>query len=639
MPAFFDIFDTLVCRRCGGPDAVLWLAGEELLRRRLISVDAGTFAKVRRSAEARLYSRKPDGPGTTIEEIYALLEDAGVLAPGSALEALEVEIELEITFCEAVPGMPEHLAEVRRSGPVVFVSDMYLREATILNILQRCGLWKEGDRLLVSSEAKLWKKDGRLFRRAMELCQARASECCHHGNDRVVDIDGAAKASLPSRFIGQANLNAREAYWDALGPVSNGLGSSIAGASRLARLEVAKENPDRARLAEVAVSVAAPPLIVFVLWLLQRAWADGVDRLFFLARDGQILLRIAEQLAPRLGVEMELHYLHASRQSWFLPSLLTFETARFDWLLRVSRSLTVEQMLLAAGLAKEEMGVALPGGISAEATAIESGSWTNTGRALLEDHSFQEFLMHVAGSRRQVVRSYFEQSGLCSEKNCALVDLGWSGSIQRMGQAILGTDALPAYYFGLRSEQTPPGALAYLGPQFQPRLEQIVQLVEGFCFADHPSVLGFDDENGSIRPRFAENDATLAIKAWGLGVFQDTLVKVARRMELSAPRVSGASALQEAVVQHLFSVNESPSLIEAAVLGDQPWEDGVGNLKTFAPRAKPISLIDLVLHQFPKYKQKRTRAQWPSASVCRSSILVKVGWQFLKLLKKIRRKF
>ena len=65
--------------------------------------------------------------------------------------------------------------------------------------------------------------------------------------------------------------------------------------------------------------MAGPLLTAFVAWVLQEAKAQGVRRLYFVARDGEVLMAVAQILASRLGGP-ELRYLFGSRRAWLAPS-------------------------------------------------------------------------------------------------------------------------------------------------------------------------------------------------------------------------------------------------------------------------------------------------------------------------------
>jgi hypothetical protein len=74
-----------------------------------------------------------------------------------------------------------------------------------------------------------------------------------------------------------------------------------------------------------------------------------LNRLYFVARDGQILQRIAVNLNALLGWVIELRYLHASRQSLFLPSLTALDGAAIEWLTEQARFKTLGAILFTGG--------------------------------------------------------------------------------------------------------------------------------------------------------------------------------------------------------------------------------------------------------------------------------------------------
>ena len=77
----------------------------------------------------------------------------------------------------------------------------------------------------------------------------------------------------------------------------------------------------RARL--VVSGVAGPVILAAAAWTLLSAQRDNIDILYFVARDGEILLAVAQLLQQELGLaaEIECRYLYGSRQAWHLPAL------------------------------------------------------------------------------------------------------------------------------------------------------------------------------------------------------------------------------------------------------------------------------------------------------------------------------
>lgn len=89
----------------------------------------------------------------------------------------------------------------------------------------------------------------------------------------------------------------------------------MAGISKAARLSF----PDHPQYA-FAADLIAPSYVPFVYRLLKESSAHAIKRVFFLARDGYILYRIAKHLQS-LFSDIELKYLFVSRSSLYLPGL------------------------------------------------------------------------------------------------------------------------------------------------------------------------------------------------------------------------------------------------------------------------------------------------------------------------------
>ena len=63
-----------------------------------------------------------------------------------------------------------------------------------------------------------------------------------------------------------------------------------------------------------------PILFDYVWWILYQAQQRGIQRLYFLARDGYLLREIAQQFCARFGLKIECRYLYCSRAALRMPS-------------------------------------------------------------------------------------------------------------------------------------------------------------------------------------------------------------------------------------------------------------------------------------------------------------------------------
>ena len=90
--------------------------------------------------------------------------------------------------------------------------------------------------------------------------------------------------------------------------------SLLAGIERTARI-VGGNTP----IITLAADFVAPAYIPYVIYIMQRARQRGIKRLYFLSRDGYILMKAAQALKGY--DDIEIHHLFVSRHSLLLPYL------------------------------------------------------------------------------------------------------------------------------------------------------------------------------------------------------------------------------------------------------------------------------------------------------------------------------
>ncbi|MGH9181865.1 MAG: hypothetical protein ACRDY5_09140, partial [Acidimicrobiales bacterium] len=313
-----DVFDTVLVRRVGHPDGVFLLLGRQQAARQLTALAPEAFARARKDAQNRAHAahRERVSHGHILAELGWALS----LTAAQVEDLRSCELAIESAIMTAVPGAASWLDQLRdkAGGRVVFVSDTYFPAAFLRSLLEEQGMWQDGDGLYVSCEAGREKHTGRLLP-VMARREGVARRLVHHyGNDAVADVSAARRAGVRATLVAEANLNRYEEILDRWRLPTGGLASLMAGASRLARLSVPAASDIDAAIRDVTAGVIAPTLVAYVLWVLADAARTGVRRLYFVSRDGEVLLRVARRLVDRTGspAGLELRYLHGSRQAW-----------------------------------------------------------------------------------------------------------------------------------------------------------------------------------------------------------------------------------------------------------------------------------------------------------------------------------
>ena len=264
-----------------------------------------------------------------------------------------------------------------------------------------------------------------------------------------------------------------------------------------------------------------PALSCFVEWILERAGAEGKQRVYFLARDGYLMYRMAKQLCARRGLPVECRYLYGSRYAWRVPQYhrdwegcvdkLCLGGLRVNFLVMMQRAglITEEALDIAAGYWPELSGEALWAAVREEIPYIRLGGWKDR---LREDRGLRAAVEEKSRKAFTAAAGYLKQEGLTDPVPYGLADSGWVGSIQQTLEALLkcAGDAdrrLSGYYYGLYSLPAGADPSAYQTWYFSPRrgLREKVYfnncLFECVFSSPEGSCIGYETApDGSYRP-------------------------------------------------------------------------------------------------------------------------------------------
>lgn len=362
------------------------------------------------------------------------------------------------------------------------------------------------------------------------------------------------------------------------------LGARLAAAAQAARRQVRAGCEHERAIRDVAAGVAAPLLVAYVLWLLEDARARGIERLYFLSRDAEILLDLARILAPRLGLAIELRYLYASRRAWLGagPDAWPWDNAVPD--------LTVADVLDQLSVAPEAVADDLAGlGFERLDTRLDSA-----GRRRLRTFLLASGLL--AGdcpARRddgRLLHDYLDQEGMFDGVPKAVVDLGGHGTQHAALCNFLeqnGEPPCPLYLFwgepydgwswmDLRRCFHFDGADETAGLQPMSHV-----MMEAFCSAEHGTLTGFRrDATGRALPVLG-SDRTEVLAAWGLPLLRETLAAFARSFDPAgiARREVDCTAnprLRETLTRLSDAFWLAPRAEEARAWCRFPWDLGDG---------------------------------------------------------------
>jgi predicted HAD superfamily hydrolase len=515
----FDVFDTLITRPVTRPVDLFRLLAVEVLGRDAPDSELEQFTSERVRAERSARRNRGFRDDITLSAIYEQFRKS--IAYGRHAElAMEKEVEIELNSAVGIKAGIDAVQQTLASGRrVVLASDMYLPRNVIVQMLRGTGIDIDPRSVYVSGEIGLSKHTGRLFDFVAETEAVRARYCCHTGDNWGPDVLRPRQRGWRAALFTESTLTryespaARDPYW---------LATRAGGVSRASRLRQVSGSAVEASLAS---DVIGPFLTSFVSYVLLDARARGLDTLYFVSRDGQVLLRIAKALQTTgLAPEVDCRYLLGSRQAWFLPSVTEGRRQQFEWAISKGLSTRPRDILRRLEIDPSEVtGVLLELGISdGDFDSMQSESQLERFVDMLLTPAVSSRFLSRAKLRRATLIEYLSEQGLLDHgRRYALVDVGWSLQSQAALRRCLIAERQPAdifgYYLGVGERhvalehvgaacafvsQTGASVPSRVKANWFFRLSTILLIEHLFTLADHPGVVGYRKSEGGVAPVF-----------------------------------------------------------------------------------------------------------------------------------------
>lgn len=353
-------------------------------------------------------------------------------------------------------------------------------------------------------------------------------------------------------------------YEELLAAGGSSLSSALASGARAVRSTEVHHRRERALL-DVASGAAAPLLVGYVLWVLHRARVLGLERLYFVARDGEVLLDIARRLRDEDGPE--LVYLHGSRQSWYPAGVDPDDPKAAVEALRHRSDDSLHSLLNRCGVDPLRW-------LEHEPTEGVDSRDRDVLQRLLDDPAFLVEVTDGLRGRQDRLRRYLEQNGLTSHERSGIVDLGWYGrSLHHLSRLLgdLGAPTPVGFYLGFIGEDPvrQPVETWLEGREDELRF----LMMEAFCAGSHGQVLDYVlDDHGRATAVLASERNEPAL-SWGLQTVRGAVATVTD-VVAAAPREVRRDDVRAVAMECFRAFYDHPTKDEAQVWGAFPFEVG-----------------------------------------------------------------
>lgn len=439
----FDIFDTLLTRPLLDPEMIKHLVAHQVDEK-----TGQTYLQYRALAETQ--ARQKAGRDVDLNPIYTeFLALSGLdRTVVDQLQQLEQTIEQDIVAPrpEAIALMQFAIASGKR---VILASDMYLPRLSVESMLQQHDIlgWHA---LYLSSDIGVRKDTGELYRQLLTQENTSPSAVIVIGDNEHSDVQVPSELGMRSYHIlrpvelARATPRLESIIENSLyRPVLNEqltLGSIVQagfGPLHYPGFNPANLFPPSPWI--IGYAIVGPVILSFIQWLTNKAQTDNLSRLYFLAREGQILKDVYDRWVAGQADAVPSDYLILSRRAITVPTITSLEdiysiasTQYYANSLRhfiqerygVTLSDTECEELDRQGVWKKNKPV-----------SVDKGNMEHL-KPLLQ--ALQQRILDAAQAERPGLLAYLNEIGLSDSSNAAIVDIGYSATIQGYLNRLLG---------------------------------------------------------------------------------------------------------------------------------------------------------------------------------------------------------
>ena len=403
----FDLFDTLIFRPFDAPTDLFYFLDEKagILDFHRIRIEMESEARKEHFERRKNYE-------VSLQEIWDKIEkEAG---PASS-PGMEAELQLERQYCYANPFMLEVYQRLKELGArMIITTDMYLPESFLTGLLEENG-YSGFEKIFVSNSLEKSKAEGSLYD-VVRQHYGNGTRIIHVGDNEHSDVRMAGKHGLDTMYY--PNINKYSLTYRAH-DMSSIIGSSYRG---IVNAHLYSGLHTYSMEYEYGFVYGGLFVLGYCTYIHKYCKKNDIDRLLFLARDGDILKQVYDLLYPG----EDTHYVLWGR---FPAAKMMADYNRYDYFRRMLLHKTGErktagQLLTEAGLSSltaqldQEQQTLTASTVITAANVNHLKSWMQENWTAVLD-CYQE----EARATQQVF-----QELLAGSLHAAAVDIGWAGS-------------------------------------------------------------------------------------------------------------------------------------------------------------------------------------------------------------------
>mgnify|MGYP002592227046 CR=1 FL=1 len=409
----FDVFDTLIFRPFSDPTDLFYFIGDKL--------SYMDFKRIRQELEWKAREKKFKDKNTyevNLEEIYDVIstqtgieKDTGIL----------YELQFEKKYCFANPYMYEVVKELKKLHKrIIIISDMYLNTKQIQDLLQNVG-YEVFDNYYVSCDLQKSKSDGHIYEYVKtcekELLQKDNLKYIHIGDNYISDIENAQKHGFKTKHYINVNVAGKQFRPYDMSSITGSIYRGIVNAHIHNGL---KEYSKEYEYGFIYGGLFVTGYCQFIHDYVQQ---HNIEKILFLARDGDILRKAYEKLYPE--EKEKCKYIYWSRLAATKMSASYFKYDYFRRFLyhKINQDYSLHQIFSSMEL-DDMLDPFLQEFNYKDTTQLTDKNVQNVKEYL--GNLWEEVLGHYE-EQLEAAKIYFDEN-LENSRQVLAVDIGWAGS-------------------------------------------------------------------------------------------------------------------------------------------------------------------------------------------------------------------
>ena len=511
----FDIFDTLITRKVATPKGIFVLM-KDIINQSPQFADLPNdvktnFFNYRTNSEfylRQINNQWNDGKDISLDMIYNHIQHTYFLTNEQTQAIKELEIQLELDNIIPIKENIEKLKVLLEKGKrVVLISDMYLPEYIIKEMLLKCDPVLCQVKLYLSSTLGFMKTKQALFHYVKEQENVEFREWTHMGDNKFADFFCARKLGIKAVLYPYVKFKEYEKSL-LVANLQNSFVQISLGCAKNIRLNKFP-NDEKAQL---GASLAGPILFPYIYWLLDQAQKRGIERLYFIARDGYVMKLIADLIIKENNLPIKTKYIYGSRKAWRISALNLDD----DELYRQFIQFTMyepKKIPQAFGLTKEEFLSILPKKLRNYSTSKPD---KRLAEYLYNNKDVLKFAIEKNKAQKECVINYLKNTIDCTDDKFAFVDLDGSGLTQNCLARLMNNfydKNIKSFYYAVT-----PACCRSLNLEkyyyYTLKRGNMGNMLELLTRAPHGQTLKYADKNEDYKPILEQIDVE-NFKAWG----------------------------------------------------------------------------------------------------------------------------